>query len=279
MIKLILVFFSILPLRLNHFIGSLIGQYLYFTNSCSKRVVSKNIKICFPNLSKIEQQKLIKNSLIETGKGLSESGFIWFNSFEHNATYILETKGIEHLNSKQKTILLVPHFGCWEITGRVLSLTMPLTFLYKPLRKSEQEKFLICKRQQGNLSMATADKKGVIKLQRAIAQNQLIGILPDQDPGEDGSILSPFFNYDVQTMTLLAKLTRKNNAKVLMTWATRLQKGRGYVLNLAPINILSKSANLQDDVALMNQAIEDLVKTQPEQYLWNYKRFKSVIKY
>ena len=279
MIKLILVFFSILPLRLNHFIGSLIGQYLYFTNSYSKRVVSKNIKICFPNLSKIEQQKLIKNSLIETGKGLSESGFIWFNSFEHNATYILETKGIEHLNSEQKTILLVPHFGCWEITGRVLSLTMPLTFLYKPLRKSEQEKFLICKRQQGNLSMATADKKGVIKLQRAIAQNQLIGILPDQDPGEDGSILSPFFNYDVQTMTLLAKLTRKNNAKVLMTWAARLQKGRGYVLNLAPINILSKSANLQDDVALMNQAIEDLVKTQPEQYLWNYKRFKSIIKY
>ena len=279
MIKLILVFFSILPLRLNHFIGSLIGQYLYFTNSYSKRVVSKNIEICFPNLSKIAQQKLIKNSLIETGKGLSESGFIWFNSFEHNATYILETKGIEHLNGEQKTILLVPHFGCWEITGRVLSLTMPLTFLYKPLRKSEQEKFLICKRQQGNLSMATADKKGVIKLQRAIAQNQLIGILPDQDPGEDGSILSPFFNYDVQTMTLLAKLTRKNNAKVLMTWAVRLQKGRGYVLNLAPINILSKSANLQDDVALMNQAIEDLVKTQPEQYLWNYKRFKSIIKY
>jgi len=29
----------------------------------------------------------------------------------------------------------------------------------------------------------------------------------------------------------------------------------------------------------MNKAIEDLVITCPEQYLWNYKRFKSVIDY
>jgi hypothetical protein len=28
----------------------------------------------------------------------------------------------------------------------------------------------------------------------------------------------------------------------------------------------------------MNQAIEQLVKTKPEQYLWNYKRFKGIIR-
>ena len=279
MTRLILTFFSILPLRLNHFLGSLIGRYLYLTDSGSKLVVSKNIETCFPDLSKIEQQKLIKSSLIETGKGLSESGFIWFNSFDSNASCITKTIGMSHIQSGQPVILLVPHFGCWEITGRVLSLTTPVTFLYKPLRNSSQEKFLISKRQQGDLSMATADKKGVIKLQRALSRNELIGILPDQDPGEEGGILAPFFNHDARTMTLLAKLARKKDAKVLMTWATRLEKGRGYELNLKPINILSKSGDLKDDVVLMNQAIEDLVIIQPEQYLWNYKRFKSVIDY
>ena len=84
MIKFILTFFSILPLRLNHFIGSLIGQYLYLSNSDSKLVVSKNIQTCFHDLSETEQLTLIKKSLIETGKGLSESGFIWFNSFKNN---------------------------------------------------------------------------------------------------------------------------------------------------------------------------------------------------
>jgi KDO2-lipid IV(A) lauroyltransferase len=80
-------------------------------------------------------------------------------------------------------------------------------------------------------------------------------------------------------MTLLVKLARKNNAKVLLTWAFRLPKGKGYELNLQPVDILSEQGSIEADVALMNQVIEDLVKTQPEQYLWNYKRFKSVVDY
>ena len=279
MIKLLLSFFSILPLRVNHWIGRLIGQYLYISHSNSRSVVSKNIQTCFKDLDSKSQQDLIKKSLIETGKGLSESGFIWLNDFHHNAKYIKKIKGLDLLEEPTPTILLVPHFGCWEITGRVLSLTKPVVFLYKPLKNSAQEDYLISMREQGDLSMATADKKGVIKLQRALNQSKLIGILPDQDPGEEGSVLSPFFATQARSMTLLVKLARKNNARVLLTWATRLNRGKGYELNLKPVNVLSKSGKLEDDVALMNKAIEALVMTQPEQYLWNYKRFKSVVDY
>lgn len=279
MISIILKFFSVIPLRLNHLIGSWIGIYLYITNSHSKKVVSKNIKTCFAHLDKSRQQELIKKSLVEMGKGLSESGFIWLRSFKDNAKYIVKTIGIEHLKSEQPIILLVPHFGCWEITGRVLSIDTPVTFLYKPLRKAEQEAFLIKNRQKQGLSMATADKKGVIKLQRAIKKQELIGILPDQDPGEEGGVLAPFFGTNARSMTLLAKLARKNQAKVLLTWALRLPKGRGYELHLKPVDILSEQGLIEQDVTLMNKVIEDLVITQPEQYLWNYKRFKSVVDY
>ncbi len=279
MISIILKFFSVIPLRLNHLIGSWIGIYLYITNSHSKKVVSKNIKTCFAHLDKSRQQELIKKSLVEMGKGLSESGFIWLRSFKDNAKYIVKTIGIEHLKSEQPIILLVPHFGCWEITGRVLSIDTPVTFLYKPLRKAEQEAFLIKNRQKHGLSMATADKKGVIKLQRAIKKQELIGILPDQDPGEEGGVLAPFFGTNARSMTLLAKLARKNQAKVLLTWALRLPKGRGYELYLKPVDILSEQGLIEQDVTLMNKVIEDLVITQPEQYLWNYKRFKSVVDY
>lgn len=279
MISIILKFFAIMPLRLNHLIGSWIGIYLYITNSHSKKVVSKNIKTCFAHLDKSRQQELIKKSLVEMGKGLSESGFIWLRSFKDNAKYIVKTIGIEHLKSEQPIILLVPHFGCWEITGRVLSIDTPVTFLYKPLRKAEQEAFLIKNRQKHGLSMATADKKGVIKLQRSIKKQELIGILPDQDPGEEGGVLAPFFGTNARSMTLLAKLARKNQAKVLLTWALRLPKGRGYELYLKPVDILSEQGLIEQDVTLMNKVIEDLVITQPEQYLWNYKRFKSVVDY
>lgn len=278
-IKLILNLFSIIPLRVNHFIGAMIGRIMTITNSRSKLVVSKNIELCFPQLSQYEQKILVKKSLVEMGKRLSESGFIWCNSFEHNAAHILETKGIEHLDGEQKKILLVPHFGCWEITGRVISLYKPTTFMYKELDDKKQNTLLLSLRQQQNLSMASTNKQGIFKLQRALKEGQLIAILPDQYPGLGGSVSVPFFGHNAITMTLLAKLARKNNTKVLMTWAQRLAKGRGYQLNFKPIDILSESGAIEDDVANMNRAIEGLILTKPEQYLWEYKRFKGTIRY
>ncbi|ABL02331.1 lipid A biosynthesis acyltransferase [Candidatus Ruthia magnifica str. Cm (Calyptogena magnifica)] len=268
-----------MPLRLNHFIGTLIGQCLYLTKSDSRAVVSKNIQLCFPKFNLEQQQILIKKSLIESGKSLSESGFIWFRNFDDNAKYITKKIGIEYLKSDKTVILLVPHFGCWELVARMVSLSEPVVFMYKALKNKQQNALLLSKREQGDLFMASANKKGIIKLQRAINNKQLIAILPDQDPGEVGSILAPFFSQNTRTMTLLARLARKNNAQVVMAWAKRLPIAKGYELNLKPVKILSDTNTLEDDVSLMNKAIEDLVITQPEQYLWNYKRFKSVVKY
>ena len=66
--------------------------------------------------------------------------------------------------------------------------------------------------------MATADKAGVLQIQRTLKNGDLVGILPDQDPGEEGGILAPFFNKEVNTMTLLVRLAKKHNAQVLMFW-------------------------------------------------------------
>ena len=279
MVKFILTFFSIFPLRVNYFFGYLIGQYLFLFNTESKKVVTKNIALCFPKLSAKSQSDLIKNNLIETGKSLAESGFIWLNSFDRNATHVrkIQNKSLAQIDGP--IIFLTPHFGSWELTARMISRFRPVTYLYKPLNNPKEEVFLLSMRAQHDLFMAPANKKGVFKLQRALSTQGAIGILPDQNPGEQGGILSPFFGHNAQTMTLLAKLARKNKAKVVLAWCERLNLGRGYELNFETVEILSESGSLEDDVALMNKVIENLVKTKPEQYLWNYKRFKSEINY
>ena len=38
---------------------------------------------------------------------------------------------------------LVPHLGCWEITGRVIANTRAITFLFKPLKKQTTKSVLI----------------------------------------------------------------------------------------------------------------------------------------
>ena len=274
-----LSFCSYLPLKINHYLGAFIGQLLYLLNTDAKKVTKQNIAICFSELSKNEQRSLVKKSLIETGKNLTESSLIWNQSFSENAKHVRNIYGKNYLDTDETTILLVPHLGCWEITGRVIANTRAITFLFKPLKSQQQNQYLFERRNQGNLTMASADQSGVLKLQRALKQGELVGMLPDQDPGQEGGIVAPFFNSPVNTMTLLVRLAKKHNAQIVMCWANRLKKGRGFDLNFEPLDLISSSDNLLDQVTLMNGAIEDLIRRFPDQYMWSYRRFKSTQSY
>ena len=279
MIRLFLAFCSFLSLRANHSFGSFLGKLLFTFSSDSKNASKQNLEICFPKLSKGDHRDLLKRVLIETGKNLTESGLIWNQSFKKNTNLIRNIYGEKYLDSSEKTILLVPHIGCWEITGRVLATQRKVTFMYRPLRNAKQNDYLLARRNQGNLTMASADRAGILKIQRAINSGEIIGILPDQDPGEDGGIMAPFFNKDVNTMTLLARLAIKHNAQVLMFWAKRLEKGKGFDLNFEPIDLSIYGDDLESYVKAMNKSIESLVRKTPEQYMWSYKRFKSSYSY
>ena len=275
MIRLFLAFTSFLPLKSNHSFGSFIGYLLYLSNSEAKNVSKQNLKICYPGLSELEIKSLLKKVLIETGKGLTESGLIWNQNFKDNSKLIRNINGEHYLDSSRKTILLVPHMGCWEITGRVLAEKRKVIFMYRPLRSEKQNDYLFSRRNQGNLSMASADKSGILKIQRALRSGYLVGMLPDQDPGKEGGLMTPFFGKKVNTMTLLARMAKKQNAQVLMFWAKRLDGGQGYDFNLEPVDLNVNGDNLEDRVGQMNHSIESLVRRHPEQYMWSYRRFKS----
>ena len=275
MIRLFLALCSFLPLRANHSFGAFLGKLLFIFSSDAKNASKQNLKICFPSLNEGDLQNLLKKVLIETGKNLTESGLIWNQSFKENSNLIRNIYGEKYLDSSEKTILLVPHIGCWEITGRVIADKRKITFMYRPLRSSKQNDYLLARRNQGNLTMASADSSGILKIQRALNKGELIGILPDQDPGEEGGIMAPFFDKDVNTMTLLARLAKKHNAQVLMFWASRLENGRGYDLNFEPVDLSINGDDLESYVKVMNKSIESLVRKTPEQYMWSYRRFKS----
>jgi len=276
MIRLFLSLCSILPLKINHLLGTLIGNLLYFTGSDAKKISAKNIEICFPDLKNKDRRLLVKSALIHTGKNLTESGLIWNQTFAKNASYVKNFYGEHYLDNGKKTILLVPHIGCWEITGRFLATSRKVSFMYKPLKSQKQNDYLFKRRNKGNLSMVSADKLGVLKIHRALQKGELIGILPDQDPGDDGGIMVPFFNNNVNTMTLLAKISKNQDTQVLMFWAERLPKGRGFELNLESVDLSENGGALESQVTFMNHSVEALIRRLPGQYMWSYKRFKSI---
>ena len=273
MIKLILKLLSFLPLRLSHNLGHFIGWCLWFFNTKIKTISQKNINLCLKNLTQAEKEKVLKQSLIETGKTFTEVSKVWFNSTKKilNKT---STNDAHLLNNDQVTIFLMPHLGCWEIIGPFLAKQNKTTFFYKPLSNKKFDDLLVKTRESRGYKLASANKKGVIKLQKAILKNEWLGILPDQNPGAGNGLNIDFFDKKVSTMTLLVKLARKNNVQIISSWAERLPKAKGYLIHFEKVNFLSQTNLLEDDCLLMNQTIEKMILQKPEQYQWSYNRFK-----
>ena len=78
-------------------------------------------------------------------------------------------------------------------------------------------------------------------------------------------------------MTLLPKLAQQTGATVLLAWCERLDAGR-YVFHVLPpsLQALNKpDTSLEHAALLVNQAIESMVLSRPDQYLWGYARDKQ----
>ena len=73
---------SWLPFSLNRRLGSLIGWLGWQLRGESRAVSEVNIDICFPELNPAAQNTLVKQSLIETGKGASELAYLWLHPNE-----------------------------------------------------------------------------------------------------------------------------------------------------------------------------------------------------
>ena len=116
---------------------------------------------------------------------------------------------------------------------------------------------------------------GVRGVYRALAQQQVVGILPDQDPGRDGGLFAPFFERPALTMVLASKLAQRYQPPVFLIVAERLPRTRGYRLWFRELPTTIGGDDLNTSVAAVNSAVERAVRCCPEQYLWSYKRFKS----
>jgi KDO2-lipid IV(A) lauroyltransferase len=278
-IKRLLRLSARLPLRLNHAIGAFVGRRVLHGDRTELRTAITNLKLCFPQLSENERQQLLQQGMIEMGKTFSEMGLLWFGARQQVEGLVCETHGEAPLQAGlargKGVILIAPDLGNWELVGLYCSLHYPMTSLYRPPRQEGLDEVIRNARQRFGATLVPTSAKGVRALYQALNNNQVSGILPDQDPGENGGEFAPFFGIQASTMTLLSRLAQKSGATVLCAWAERLPNSRGFAMHFQPAPEQIHSADMQASVSALNQAVEAAVRQAPAQYQWGYKRFKT----
>lgn len=265
-------FLNFFSLRWIHRLGCLLGYIAYLIDTKSNRIARNNI--LQSGLCDTPQQAhaLMKTSRLEAGKAIVETFFIWGQPQSTLLPLVKQVYGWEDVLQAQALgkgiIFLTPHLGCFEITSIYYGAQFPVSVLFRPPRLKALQDLVTQGRQKGMVETAPANAMGVKMLLQALKSGQAIGILPDQIPRHGEGEWADFFGKTAYTMTLASKLANKTGATVIMAFGERLQDGQGYAIHLTPLPDISSPA-------LLNQAIEAQVAKCPQQYLWQYDRYKQ----
>ncbi len=265
---------SRLPLSVLHRLGALLGWVIYLSSGRYAARLRENLREAALTPSDSESRRLLHANIREMGKGIMELPWVWRRPLEKVLAGVKQCHGWEHIEAARAqgkgVIALTPHLGCFEIISLFIAARMPITSMYRPPRWKFLDQLMHEGRARGQTTLAPTDLGGVRQLLKALKRGQLIGVLPDQVPGNGEGEWAPFFGRPAYTMTLIGRLIESGGAAVVMCHCERLPRGKGYALHFAPLHI-DATTSIPGQI---NAALETVIRTCPEQYLWSYNRYK-----
>ena len=267
-----------LPLPLLHAIGHLTGSLLGIIPNRLRSTTVRHIQACFPEMRRSAQRQLVRDSLIETAKTLTETGALWLRPAERSLQLIRKVDGREQVDAAQQkgrgVILATPHLGSWEAAGLYGAARFQMTCLYRPLRMGKLERLVRQARERPGAHYVTTSAAGIRALYRLLEQGGTTAMLPDQEPRAGNGLFVPFFGIPAWSGVLLARMARRTGATVVFAWCERLPRGHGYHLHFREAPKEIASPDLAVATRAMNAAVEQMVRECPQQYQWAYRRFK-----
>jgi KDO2-lipid IV(A) lauroyltransferase len=266
-----------LPFSWQLAIGKTLGRLLGRAARSRRRVVERNLRVCFPELDDAERARLVRAHFAALGASIVEMAMGWFGS-ENAVRSRVSIEGLEHLRAaleKGKGVILSSaHFTTFEFFWPALKPHCPrLCGMYKWQRNPVMNKAM--NRGRGRNFERLFAKDQVREMLRSLADNSVVWYASDQSYTGKGSALLPFFGEPAMTNTALSRIARVSGAVVLPYFCRRLPDDRRYVITIgAPLDGLPSNDERADTLRLV-RLLEDYIRLCPEQYWWIHKRFKS----
>ncbi len=262
------------PLRIN--IGKILGRLAFLLPTQAKYTTELNLKLCFPNLTEKEHKTLAKKNFMSLGIALMESAMAWLSTSKPlRSLYTLY--GYEHIENafqQGKGILLItPHFTCVELVARFISLEENFGILYRPHKKPWLASIQAYFRNRHFIHCIKSDQ--IRMLLRTLRNNKAIWYAYDIDEGGKRSVFAPFFNIPTASLTTVTDIARLSGATLIPMRYARRDDATGYEIHfLPPLNDFPLHNKLHAATRL-NETLENMIRKKPEQYVWQYKRFKT----
>lgn len=278
-IYLLLKFIAIFPLSFLQKIATVAAYILFHTNSSIKRISTINLQLAYPELEQTALQERIRLSIQSQCLTYIEFVKCWGMPPQYSLDLLKNVHGADLLEkalaNKKGVIVVIPHFGCWELLNAWLNIYTQPMIMYKPSKTKGMNRYILDARQKFNATLVPTDKVGIRQIFKHLKHGGLTVVLPDHLPKPSGGIYSQFFQQNTLSATLVSKMAAQTQCNVIGLSCIRNSELSSFDVHCTelPQTILSK--DLQQSVDSLNLTMQEMVNLAPEQYIWSYKRFRN----
>lgn len=256
-------------------LGRAVGHLLFRIAKTRRIIAETNVRLCFPEFSKEQQNHIIKESVIACGLSMSETAIaLWGSKNKMRNRYTMT--GFEHIQKAQaegKGILLCgSHLTTIDISGRMFSYHESADVLYRADPNPLIAYFIARARTRVNAN--AIHRKDTKQLIKNLRQGHIVWYAPDQNYNIKHSIFAPFFGVSAATIVATSRIAKLSQCAVIPFSCYREKHGRYRIEILTALDNFPTDNDLADATRI-NQVIEAAIRKAPEQYLWVHRRFKS----
>ncbi|OTG87621.1 lipid A biosynthesis acyltransferase [Acinetobacter sp. ANC 4558] len=257
-----------------HFLASLIN-ILHLTKT--SKTIRLNLQIALPELTKKQREKITRTAIKNEIMSYMEFFHIWGSTTTENIESIHKVYGEALLHralaEKKGVVLIVPHFGTWEIMNAWVAQYTQMTIMYKPIKHPIADQFVRDSRSREKAHLVPTDETGIRQIFKALKQGGTTVILPDHTPDHPTEMVS-YFDIPLYSSNLSSKLIQKTKAKALFLYALR-NEAQGFDIHFEEIDPLIYQLDPDQGTEIIYQSLETLIHKYPEHYHWSYKRFSA----
>lgn len=185
--------------------------------------------------------------------------------------------GLEHFQEAKRrgrgVLFATAHLGNWELSAFAHGLlTEPMHVVVRPLDNPRIDALVERYRTLGGNRVIDKNEAARAIL-KALARNEAVGILIDQNATPDNGAFVDFFGVAACATTGLAKLAAHSGAPVIPGFALWNEAEGRYVLRFYPP--LEMTGDAVQDTARLQKRLEEVIREVPDQWLWIHRRWKT----
>ena len=249
-----------------------------------------NMSLAFPDEAVAFRERLLSDSFANLGMGLAELALMQGRHAE-SVIDAVRLQGEEHLvrgeDSGPGALVVTAHFGSWDLYAAAISRRYPLTVVHRGFRNERVTEMMTRVRLAGggDLEEIRMGPRAVPALLGALRRGRYCVLLMDQNARAQEGVFVPFFSRPACTRSAPAVIAMRRKVPVYPVFGHREGLGGRHVVEIgrplaidevakdAPVAVFD--AAVQSNVARMTSAIEEAIRTHPDQWIWSQRRWKT----